>query len=64
MDGIDSAGFEPYYYEIDETGAIKTDPLSGPVPEFTYNGLSPEDFALLGELTEIKNLLKQILDKL
>lgn len=66
MDGADN--FIPYdspEYERDEYGNIK---IYNPEPEptywYSYNGPAPESLPLLNELTEIKNLLKQILNKL
>ncbi len=64
---LNTAGFIPYdspEYERDEHGNIK---IYNPEPElnFSYklNGLPSDFWPLLTELTEIKNLLKQMLNK-
>ena len=66
--GLDCADFTPWDspdYERDAAGNIK---IYNPEPEpnysYTFRGLPFESMPLITELTEIKNLLKQILNKL
>ena len=70
MDQLDSTGVAPYQYETDENGNIKIIPDPECRFTVTYPDLNPptEPLSLLGEvlgeLTEIKNLLAEILRKL
>lgn len=64
----DGAEHTQHYAPYDEIDSGRDFVVVGQPPEPIYqystNNLSSGDFALLGELTEIKELLKSILHKL